>query len=309
MYNIRHLFGIGYQGLSDLVPAVRQAFNSNPDDDRLNEVFGSSPRANIIGFSVLGIATGELLNWYGRDLPVAPYIHWPAVIVGLIFALLLRRYLFHAGSARDGVQELDFPWLAASLVAPLGLLVVESLLSQIIAAATSAAPASDVSKMFIGEVAVFATHALGVAAAMTIAVATLCFSRDWIRGLMDLAVRLLVFRIMVFVTTLIMLDIGFIGPIVSSILRGIFDFRLPEWLTELADQLSYAGVMVVIYLAVIGATWTVCRESFGELLRSGHVEILKTIEELAADPKRKLKKLQKEQKRAEKKARKAARRS
>jgi hypothetical protein len=307
LYNIRHLLGIGYHGLSDLVPAVRQAFNADPSDDRLNEVFGSSPRANIVGLSILGIGAGELLNWFGRDLPVAPYIHWPAVVVGLVFALLLRRYLFHAGDARDGVHEQDFPWLAAALAAPLGLLVIESLLSQVVLSAIGATPANDEPTLFLGEVAVFATHAVGVAAAMTVAVATLCFSRDWMRGLIDLAVRLLVFRIMVFVTTLIMLDIGFIGPIVAGILRGIFDFRLPEWLTELTDQLSYAAVMVVIYLAVIGATWTVCRQSFGELLRSGHVEILKTIEELAADPKRKLKKLEKDRKKAEKKARKAAR--
>lgn len=304
MYNIRHLFHIGYGGLSDLVPAIRLAFNSDPSDDRLNEVYGSSPRANIFGLSILGIGAGEMVGRLARDLPFSPYVHWPAVIVGLIFALLLRRYLFSSGSARDGVHERDFPWLAASLVAPLGLLMVESMLSQIITLATSVESSGDKSTSFIGELAVVVTHALGVAAAMAISVATLCFNKHWTRGLVDLAVRLIVFRVMVFVTTLLMLDMGFVGPIVAGVLRGVFDFHLPDWLIELADQLSYAGVMAVIYLAVIGATWTVCRQSFGELLQSGHVDILKTIEDMAVDPKQKQKRLEKKQKKAMEKARK-----
>ena len=306
MYNIRHLFDIGYQGLSDLVPAVRQAFNADPTDDRLNEVYGKSPRASVIGISILAIAAGELIGRYAANLPFTEFIHWPAVVVGLVFALLLRRYLFYDGSAREGVHESDFPWLAASLVAPLGLLIIESFMSQILA---PRADPGDAQQIFIGKVALFITHELGVAAAMTIAVAALCFSRDWLHALFDLAVRLLVFRVMVFVTTLVMLEIGIVGPIVGAVLRGIFGFRLPEWLPDLADQLSYAGVMIVIYLAVIGATWTVCRQSFDELLHTGHVDILKTIEELADDPKRRQKKRVKQEKKESRRSQKAARRN
>ncbi len=307
MYNIRHLFRIGHQGLSDLVPAARQAFNADPTDDRLNEVYGRSPRAKIITISILGIGAGELLGWVARNLPLSPFIHWPAVFVGLIFALPLRRYLFSTGSARDGVHEPDFPWLAASLAAPLGMLMIESLLSQILFPAATPENAGDAEPLFVGELAVFITHALGVAAAMTIAVATLCFSKDWIRALFNLAVRLLVFRIMVFVTTLVLLEIGFVGPIIAAVLRGIFGIRLPQWMTDLADQLSYAGVMTVIYLAIIGATWTVCRQSFGALLRSGDVDILATVEELAVDPKRKQKRHEKKLKKASKELQSAAR--
>jgi hypothetical protein len=307
VYSIRHLFHIGHRGLTDLVPAVRQAFNADPTDDRLNEVYGSSPRANIVGLSLLGIGAGELLSRYVPNLPGVQYIHWPSVFIGLIFALLLRRYLFFSGRAREGVHEEDFPWLAASLAVPLGLLIVESVLSQIMTPEVSADASPDAPLSLIGGTLLTATHALGVAAAMTIAVATLCFSRDWIHGLVKLALRLLVFRIMVFVTTLIVLEIGIVGPIIAGILRGIFDFRLPAWVTELTDQLSYAGLMSVIYLAVIGATWTVCRRSFGELLSTGHVDILKTIEALAADPKRKQKRLEKKQKKADRKAQAAAR--
>lgn len=306
MYSIRHLFRIGHEGLSDLVPAVRQAFNDDPTDDRLDQVYGSSPRARIIILSVLGIIAGKLFAGFGPGLELDEYINWPAVAVGLIFAMLIRRYLFAGTDARIGVQEQDFPWLAASLVAPLGLLMVFSFVSQIAADFGSPATADGQPRLFIGTLAVAATQALAVAAALSIAVAALCFSRNWIRGLFNLAVRLLVFRIMVFVTTLVMLEIGFVGPIVAGLLGGIFNLHIPEWLTALMDQLSYAGLMSVIYLAVIGATWTVCRRSFGELLRTGDVDILKTIETLAEDPKRRQKKLEKKHKKEQKKARKRA---
>ncbi|MCJ7556238.1 MAG: hypothetical protein MUP90_04900 [Gammaproteobacteria bacterium] len=306
MYNIKHLFGIARAGLTDMGPAVRQAFNADPDDDHLDQVYGASPRAGIIGLSVLGILVGELLTRFGPDLPVNPYIHWPAVLLGLVFALVIRRYLFAGERARDGVQEQDFPWLAASLAAPLALLMLEFLVSQIVGE-TSAIPGDTPSHgLFFGEILVMFTHTLGVAAAMTIAVAALCFSKNWGRGLLDLAKRLIVFRVMVYVTTLILLKIGIVGPVISGILHKLFNFSIPQWISEFADQVSYAGVMSVIYLAVIGATWTVCRRSFGELLASGEVDILKTIEELAEDPKAKRKKAEKRKGKERKKALKAA---
>ena len=306
MYNIRHLFGIARDGLADMGPAVGRAFNADPDDDRLDQVYGASPRATIIGLSLLGILAGELMTRFGPDLPVNRFLHWPAVALGLIFALVLRRYLFAGTGARDGVQEQDFPWLAASLAAPLALLTLEFLLGQVVGEILSPPTETARSGLLLGEFLVMLTHALGVAAAMTIAVAALCFSKNWGRGLWDLAKRLLVFRIMVYITTLILLKIGIVGPIISGVLHRLFNFRIPEWIGEFADQVSYAGVMTVIYLAVIGATWTVCRRSFGELLATGEVHILETIEKMAEDPKERQKKAEKQQRKAEKKALKAA---
>jgi hypothetical protein len=302
VYNIRHLLGIAREGLADMGPAVRQAFNSNPDDDRLDQVYGPSPRTRILALSVAGVILGELIAWLAPETPANQYIHWPAVTVGLMFALVLRRYLFAGERARDGVREEDFPWLAASLLAPVALLTGEFLISQVVAEIESLAAGEAGARLLMGDVLVMATRALGVAAATTIAVAALCYSKNWLRGLKNLAVRLLVFRIMVFVTTLIILKIGIVGPIVAGILHGLFDFSIPAWISELVDQLSYAGLMSVIYLAVIGATWTVCRRSFGELLANGEVDILKTMEELAEDPKRRAKKVEKLKRKEEKKA-------
>ena len=298
MYNIRHLAGIAIDGLGDMGPAVRQAFNADPDDDRLDEVYGSSPRRRIILLSVLGLAAGEALLLFLPNLPLEKYIHYPAAILGLIFALYIRRYLFQAEQVREGVKETDFPWLAASLAFPMGLLLLESLVSQLVQRLGG-------DGLDLGGILVLIVDELGVAAAMTIAVAALCFSSNWTRALTDLAVRLLVFRIMVWVTTLVMLDIGIVGPIVSGILNGLIGFRIPEWITDLADQVSYVGVMSVIYLAVIGATWTVCRRRFGELLQTGNVDILKALEAMSDDPKTREKKAKKREEKARKKALKA----
>jgi hypothetical protein len=40
----------------------------------------------------------------------------------------------------------------------------------------------------------------------------------------------------------------------------------------------------VLYLAIIGATWTVCRSSFPRLLEVGQVDVLQEVQALAVDP-------------------------
>jgi len=307
LYSIKHLFQVAREGLDDMAPAMRQAFNADTTDDRLDQVYGASPRARIIGWSVLGVVAGGIFSRLVPDLPVNEYIHWPSVAVGLIFAVLIRRYLFAGdGAARDGVRAEDFPWLAASLAAPVALLMAQSMITWVFGEIARAGAPDTGQGLFIGELLVAATHALGVAAAMTIAVAALCFSKDWPRALLDLAVRLLVFRIMVYITTLILLEIGIVGPIISGILRRFFNWRIPQWLSQLADQISYTAVMSVIYLAVIGATWVVCRRNFGELLQTGQVDILKTIADMAEDPKKKQKKMEKKRRKELKKMEKAS---
>ena len=285
MYNVRWLAHVARDGLDDLLPAVRQAFNDDPLDDRLSLVYGPRPRLRIVLLAIAGIALGIALPNFITAWSFREEINWPAVVVGIIHAALFRRYLFRSGQARAD----DFPWLAASL-APATVLLM------LLAVASAVLGSEDVG---IGVVLVAITDALGVAAALAIAVAALCFSRDWVRALADLAVRLLVFRIMVWVTVLVMLEIGIVGPVVSGILRGMFNIDVPDWLPELFDQISYAGLMAVVYLAVIGATWTVCRDSFAELLASGHVNVVEAVAAMADDPKRAAKK-------AQKKARKAA---
>jgi hypothetical protein len=299
VYNVKWLARVALEGLSDLRPAVSQAFNDNPDDDRLELVYGQPPRRNIILLAIAGIVVGTLFVATMPMFRYAEYINWPAVFLGAAHALLIRRYLFRTEHADDT----DFPWLAASLAPALALLMIGSFAETLIEGPTASEPGA---VDWIGTVLVALTHALGVAASLIIAVAALCFNRDWPRALIDLAVKLLVFRIMVWVTTLVMLEIGIVGPIVSGILKGILPFEIPEWIPDLLDQISYASLMSVMYLAVIGATWIACRKLFRELLDSGDVNILEAVTLMANDPKAQRKKEEKKKKKALKAQEKAA---
>lgn len=295
MYNVKWLATIARDGLNDLVPAMRQAFNADPTDDRLGLVYGASPRRNIVAIAVAGIVAGHLFSLVEPALSLGSMINWSAVFVGAAHASLIRRYLFQTEHA----QAQDYPWLAASMAPAVVLLMLIAALKQL---ADAQAPAD-----LVGSVLVALTVALGTAAAFVIAVAALCFSRNWLRALWDLAVRLLVFRIMVFITTLILLEIGIVGPIVSAIVGNIFDLHLPDWIPEILDQLGYAAVLGIVYLAVVGATWTVCRERFATLIETGQVNILDSVALMAKDPaqleKKRRKKLAREEKKRAKRNR------
>jgi len=295
MYNVKWLVEVARKGLTDLVPAVRRAFNDDPGDDRLVLVYGKRPRTYIIVIAVAGAGAGALFSLFGPDFPFKDAINWSAVLIGSTYATLIRRYLFSGSKA----QPADFPWLAASMVPAVFLLMVISVLAHV---APDTSSTSDHALFSVGNLLVAITDALGVAAAMTIAFAALCYSRNWLHALWDLAVRLVVFKFMVWLTALILLDIGIIGPLIASLLARVFGIHIPDWLPELVDQVSYAALLSVAYLAVIGATWTVCRRSISELLETGHVDVLATVAAMSIDPEKTRKKQAKKALREQKKA-------
>lgn len=59
-----------------------------------------------------------------------------------------------------------------------------------------------------------------------------------------------------------------------------------------------AALMTTIYLAIIGGTWTVCRRSFGRLLRDGEVDVLETLRTMAETPNKRRRAARKARKRA-----------
>lgn len=63
--------------------------------------------------------------------------------------------------------------------------------------------------------------------------------------------------------------------------RHLLGIDIPPWLGELFDQLGYSALMSVIYLAIIGTAWTVCRQRFGQLLEIGEVDVISAIAERA----------------------------
>ncbi len=301
MYNIRRLANVARRGLADMLPAARQAFNDDPTDDRLPLVYGHrglpwpgtvvpappdaraglSLRTRLILVALLATMLGTFFAAFASNLPGVAAVNWPAVLLGAFHALVFRRYLFSTAQARAE----DYPWLAASLAPSLAVVALASFIGWLITGQHD-----DGAVGLFAHALVSMTHALGVAAALIIAVAALCYSRDWLRAIVQLCVRLLVFRIMVWVTTLVVLEIGIVGPIVAALLRGVFGISLPPWVSDLADAISYAVIMSVIYLAVIGGTWTVCRQSFPALLDTGDVDVLAGVARLAQAPKRDKKK-------------------
>ena len=131
-----------------------------------------------------------------------------------------------------------------------------------------------------GDFALWLTDLLGIVAAIAISIASLCYSRNWPEALKDLAIRLLMFRIIIWLMALIMLEVGIIGKIFAAIIGALLSISIPQWIPELLDKLSYAALLGVAYLAVIGGTWTVCRDHYNKLLETGHVDILAELSSL-----------------------------
>lgn len=271
-----------------MVPALRRAFNKSREDDRLDRVFGPRPRAAVAAVIVSGLVLGRSLeSIFGPGL-VTDNVDLSAVLVGAAYALLIRRYLFSSGHARRA----DFPWLAASLIPAAAALVLVAFIENTASGNLETIPGAPLWTDF-GAVADALADSLAVAAGLTIAVAALCFSENWTRALKDLATQLLVFKILVFVMVLLTVEIGIVGPILAVMVEIVLGVRVPDWVGEFADQLTYAALMTVIYFAVIGATWMVCRKTFAQLLETGNAEILKAIKAMSESPakreKRKLK--------------------
>ncbi|MDJ0655732.1 MAG: hypothetical protein QNJ40_16325 [Xanthomonadales bacterium] len=285
MYNLKRLAGVAYQGLADLWPSIRQAYNADPDDDSMDRVYGPNPRITVPLIGVGCVVVGEWFARWGPGLPFKEFVNWSAVLTGVMFALLIRRYLFAGQKARPD----DFGWLAASVAPALALVILVAPLANIFFGSIQPRPMIEPGVQ-LGTVLVMLTDALGLAAAMVISLATLCFSRNWPSALIDLAVRLFVFKLMVWITALVLLEIDIVSTLAGAIVESITGWRVPEWLSELADQLSYAAILATAYLAVIGGTWMVCKQSFAELLAKGEVDILKALERLVEDPKKRKKK-------------------
>ena len=281
MYNVKHLMSVAVAGVRDMRPALERAFNENPHDDRLNLVFGSRPRWRIAALIVAAFALGELFVALAPAFELKDEINWAAVVIVLVYALALRRYIFRSGHA--GAQ--DFPWLAGAIIPAALALTVASFLRQAVSGALApddGAPMFTVGGKMLFELA----NAYGVAAALTIALAASVFTRRWWLGLRDLAINLAVFKILLWITVLVVIEIGIVGRILAAVIDAIFGFRFPGWLADFADYIAYAILLATVYTAVIGATWVVCRQNFGTLLTTGEVRVVAAVRDMAKTPRK-----------------------
>lgn len=298
----RHLMTIAGQGFADMGPALRSAFNNRSDDDELAWVYGPRPRAAVLALTIGALAAGVLPPYLAPDYVIIhKYVNWPAVFVSAAFAFVIRRYLFASGKAAEG----DFAWLAASTIPAVAAVMLIAVVARFANGDYELLPGAPIWTAF-GGVLVILAQAVGVVAGMTIALAALCYSRNWPHALAKLAGQLFALKLLMAIMFFIMLEIGITERIVSAILDAAFGIRLPDWLGEFADQLTYTAVSVAIYLAIIGATWTVCRRSFGRLLESGEVDIIDTVKDMV-DPDGEAKRAKKARKAARKQAKKEKR--
>jgi hypothetical protein len=306
MNRFRHMLRIALDGFDDMAPALRRVFNDDPFDDNLSRVFGPRPRLGVVLVTLAAIALGLVVTWLTNDFDPARLVNWPAACTCIAFALAIRRYLFDGGEASGD----DFVWLIATIIPATALLVLLSLatgLWQDGIETLEGGPAW----ASVGGVVKWLADGSEVAAGVAVAFAALCYSRNWVTALWRVAWQLLVLQLVLAIILFIMLEISLMERILSALVDSLFGFRLPPWLGEFVDQLTYAAILFALYFAIIGATWTVCRESFPQLLAEGEVDIIETVRRLV-DPeieRREAKKAEKARKKEEKARLKAERRA
>jgi len=291
MYSIRHLIQLSTQSFSDMVPALEQAFNASREDDRLEEVFGPKPRWVILGLTVACLIGGQLIEGLTSDLALWRVLDASALFMAAVFALVFRRYLF--GPRQPGPA--DFPWLAATLIPGAALMTLSALVGKMADGDVSVMANAPTWTLF-GSFLVAVADSLALAAGLTIAVAALCYSKRWSQAIQHLLSQFITFKVIVFIMVLLIVEIGIVGAILSF-LFGLVGIRFPHWLGETVDQYTYALLMGTVYCAVIGATWTACRQRFPELIETGEADVLSAVRALA-DPegeKKRQKNLKKEE--------------
>ncbi|MEL7309907.1 MAG: hypothetical protein AAFN07_00225 [Pseudomonadota bacterium] len=298
---VAHLYRTARDGFTDMGPALRAAFNERADDDNLPGVFGARPALTLAALTVLAIGLGYALAALleAIDARVLVPVHWPVVLVAVFLAVPIRRYLFQT----DKTTEADFPWLAASTIPAVGALTLIGLITGLVSGEMQ--PIEDgPGWTIIGSLLIVIAQATSHAAAVTLAAAALCFSRKWFNALIELAVLVFLLRLVLWIFEYILLEIEIVQRILAALLDVLLGIRLPSWLGDLSDEFSLAILMLAINLAVIGATWTVCRDRFGELLATGDVNIVKAVRDAVDPPSEKA--LRKREAKLEKKARKQA---
>lgn len=298
---VAHLIRIAQEGFADMLPALQTAFNGSDDDDDLVSVFGARPRTAILILTVATIQLGYLLGAALEPYGWSQWVHWPIVLVAVGFAIPVRRYLF----STDKATEADFPWLTAVVIPAVTILTLLDFMNQ---TTNGEFTMLDDAPLWtaVGALLIWAANAVGEGAAVTLAFCALVFSRNWLEAIWDVVRLLFILKLVQWFFVTILLNIGIVDAIVSRIAEDILGLDIPHWAGDLSDQISYGILVLAMGLAVIGATWTVCRRSFAELLANGDVNIAATVRTVI-DPPDEKKVAKKAEKARHKAARKAAR--
>ena len=267
------LCAVAFHGLGDLRSAATESGEAR--NSVLRTAFGPRPYLAIVGIALLAGLLGALVDrvFFGGPSINVPSvtgltIQWTVLFGAVTFAILLRRVVFQ----KPPPANRDFDFLFSSLWIACAVIVTVAGVTGQIRVPLDAA--HDVDPLLL------VVEILEAAAIFTVAVAALCYRKQWFGAAFDVVVRLIVFKFMIWLAVLLMVEIGIVGKIVGGIAHAVTGWRMPADIKEIIDRLSYAGLVSAAYLAIIGGTWTVCKQTFGDLVKTGDVDILAALQEL-----------------------------
>ena len=272
----RQLVQVASRGLFELGEAAVEA----PRNDLLRPLsrraWGPLPGLSLgllaVAAGLLGVVLGGLLP----ELPFVSHAAWPVLLLSGVAAWRIRRVLRTAHAEVGAAPARSFRALAIPLVPTAGVLALVAILAPHVLpggwpGAVDALP--DAGALELGWAFVLGWLARG--AGVAVCTATLAGRRAWIGSVFEIGWRYFVFKILLWVGLLVA---GLAGGILWSVLRqlvaSLSPWRLPEsWRAALDLALDH-GIEVLVFLALIGGSWSVAERLFPRLLLSGDVHFL-----------------------------------
>jgi len=284
MLKVKTLRKLAVEGLGDIRHAAKEIPNNPYGAILFEQVWGPKPWIALVGVGILSGIVGAMLEMALTNSVFSLGIHWPVVVFSVIAAWRIRTVLFGKNHIReyldDEDNDLTFQALALPLIPGALVLLLISLIGEGLfpsAEPLFTRPDGVVSAiLLVGNVF---EHTLGLGAVIGIVVATLCYSRRWIRGLWKLMWRVLWFSIVLWFTELVLLTLAPWTRLTSIAVNTVMAATFPEALGTLLDGLTHLVFVSMIYLGVIGALWIVAERNFPKLLAGEDINLVKAMDE------------------------------
>ncbi len=285
MYDVRRLHSLAVSGLRAMAKGARELGREPASHRIFRAAWGLWPWAGLLAAATLAGLGGEWIEGRWPDHRFADRVYWPLVLFAVIAAWRVRAVLHEGyageietqGAAEDTLRA-RFNGLAVPLIAGgFQVLLVASIVRTWRARGLSwpeTWPEQVLAAVSAGD------RLLGLAAAMAIGVASLCFRRRWLKAGFDLAIRLFVFGILVGITVQVLEAIRPFSSVSAFVYEFLVAGQLPAAVRRVLDGAGNAGVTSIIYLGLLGGVWTVAQRNFGKLLDSGDLDLLEALDEL-----------------------------
>ena len=281
MYDVRRLQTLALTGLRTMAKAVL-AFGREAAAYRVfRRAWGFWPWVGLSVAAALAGFGGEWIEWRWPDHRFADRVYWPLLLFATIAAWRVRAALHDSeiddlDIAEDRL-EARFNGLAVPLVAGGIQALLAATIFRIFRTGGFSWPEAWPEQVLAAVAA--GDRLLGLTAAMAIGVASLSFRKEWLNAVIDFAVRLFVFGILVGVTVMVLEIIRPFSSVSSFVYEQFVAGQLPATVRRVIDGVGNAGVTSTIYLGLLGGVWTVAQRNFGKLLELGDVDLLEALDE------------------------------